>query len=102
MPITPDNCHGVVALGHHVSWVHVFRDLLCLENLPAIELVNTARTLAGQSELIRRDLLRNLVALIYVDQTLLWFVLYFRFRSCLVQIAHFINDTIRDAVICLH
>jgi len=46
MPVTPDNCYGVVTLFDDVGGEHVFGDLADVEDLTAVHFVDAGGTLA--------------------------------------------------------
>lgn len=67
MAVTPNNSDCVVTLLHHVSGVHVFWYFLDLENLTSVNLVNTSRALALDSQLVRINTLFNLTIVCNFD-----------------------------------
>jgi len=44
--VTPDYSNGVVALFHHVCWVHIFRHLVNLKNLSSIYFIDASSAFA--------------------------------------------------------
>jgi hypothetical protein len=81
MTVTPDDCNRIVTLLHHVSWVHVLRNFLDLENLSSVDLIDTTCTLTLYSQLVGINALFNLAVVrdentcrcrIIVDLLLIW------------------------------
>ena len=63
MPITPNHSHRVVAFSDYIRRMHVFGYLFNFQDFPSIHFIYAPSALASETQLIWRDLLRELPSL---------------------------------------